>query len=330
MNAPVRITITGAAGNIGYALAFRIAAGGMLGADTPVELRMLEIPQAVRAAEGTAMELLDGAFPLLRDVVVTDDAAAAFDGANMALLVGAMPRKAGMDRGDLLAANGAIFSAQGKAIAENAADDIRALVVGNPANTNTAILRAAAPDVPGERFHALMRLDHNRAVAQLAHRAGVSAGEVSRIHIWGNHSNTQVPDVAHGQIGTKSVRDAIADDAWLGGDFVRTVATRGAAIIDARGASSAASAASAAIDHMRDWALGTREGDWVTIARPSQGEYGIPEGCIAGVPAIARDGEWSVVTDLEIAPALRQRIDASVAELQDESAQAAQLGILGA
>ncbi|MFD2674475.1 malate dehydrogenase [Gulosibacter bifidus] len=330
MNAPVRITITGAAGNIGYALAFRIASGGMLGADTPVELRMLEIPQAVRAAEGTAMELLDGAFPLLRDVVVTDDATAAFDGANMALLVGAMPRKAGMDRSDLLAANGAIFNEQGKAIAENAADDIRALVVGNPANTNAAILRAAAPDVPGERFHALMRLDHNRAVAQLAQRAGVSAGEVSRIHVWGNHSNTQVPDVAHGQIGTKSVRDAIADEAWLDGEFVRTVATRGAAIIDARGASSAASAASAAIDHMRDWALGTREGDWVTIARPSQGEYGIPEGCIAGVPAIARDGEWSVVTGLELAPALRQRIDASVAELQDESAQAAQLGILGA
>lgn len=328
LTTPVRITITGAAGNIGYALAFRIASGSMLGPDTPVELRMLEIPQAVRAAEGTAMELLDGAYPLLRDVVVTDSADAAFDGANIALLVGAMPRKAGMDRGDLLAANGAIFSAQGRALAAGAADDIRALVVGNPANTNAAILRASAPDVPADRFHALMRLDHNRAVAQLAQRAGVGAGDVSRLHVWGNHSNTQVPDVDHGQIGDRSVREVIGDDAWLDGEFSATVAGRGAAIIEARGASSAASAASASIDHIRDWVLGTREGDWVTIARPSQGEYGIPEGCIAGVPATARDGKWSVVDGLEIPPELRQRIDASVAELEGELAQARELGIL--
>lgn len=328
MTAPVRITITGAAGNIGYALAFRIASGGMLGDQTPVELRMLEIPQAVRAAEGTAMELLDGAFPLLRDVEVTDQAETAFDGANVALLVGAMPRKAGMDRGDLLSANGAIFTEQGRALAASAADDIRALVVGNPANTNTAILRAAAADIPADRFHAMMRLDHNRAVAQLAKRAGVSAGEVTRVHVWGNHSNTQVPDVDHGFIGDRSVREVIGDDQWLDGEFATTVAGRGAAIIEARGASSAASAASAAIDHVRDWTHGTREGDWVTIARPSQGEYGIPEGCVAGVPAVARDGAWHVVDDLDISEALRTRIDASVAELEAELAQARELGIL--
>ena len=328
MTTPVRITITGAAGNIGYALAFRIASGNMLGPHTPVQLRLLEIPQAVRAAEGTAMELLDAAFPLLRGIEVTDSAETAFDGANVALLVGAMPRKAGMDRGDLLAANGEIFSAQGRAMAAAAANDIRALVVGNPANTNAAILRAAAADIPAERFHALMRLDHNRAVAQLAQRAGVGAGKVTRVHVWGNHSNTQVPDVEHGLIGERSVREVVADDAWLDGEFATTVARRGAAIIEARGASSAASAASATIDHMRDWTLGTREGDWVTIARPSLGEYGFPLGCIAGVPAIARDGEWQVVEGLEISPEMRTRIDASIAELEGELAQARELGIL--
>ena len=315
---PVRITITGAAGNIGYGMLFRIAAGAMLGHDTEVELRLLEIPPAIPAANGTAMELVDGAFPLLRDVTVTGSPDVAFDGCDVALLVGAMPRKAGMDRADLLAANADIFSVQGRAINEHAADGVKVLVVGNPANTNAAIARAAAPDRPGDAFHAMMRLDHNRAIGQLALRAGVSAGEIERLTVWGNHSNTQVPDVDHATIAGAPVRERIADDAWLDGEFTSLVANRGAEIIQARGASSAASAASAAIDHIHDWWLGTRGDDWVTIARPSQGEYGVPEGLVFGLPARARDGEWQVVEGLEWSDRVRGLIAATTADLEHE------------
>ncbi|MGO2748434.1 MAG: malate dehydrogenase [Pseudoclavibacter sp.] len=324
---PVRITVTGAAGNIGYSLLFRIASGSMLG-DAPVELRLLEIPQAVKAAEGTAMELADGAFPLLRSVDVFDEAGAAFDGTNIALLVGSMPRRDGMDRADLLEANGGIFAPQGRAIGAHAADDIRVLVVGNPANTNAAIARAAAPDVPGERFNAMMRLDHNRAVAQLAAKANVGAGAVSRIHVWGNHSNTQVPDVDHGTIGGVPVRERIADDAWIDGEFVTTVATRGAAVITARGASSAASAASAAVDHVRDWVLGTPEGTWTTAALPSRGDYGIPEGLVAGVPVTSAGGEWEVVQGLDLSELTRTRLAATVADLEAERDSVVGLGFI--
>ncbi|MDO5053566.1 MAG: malate dehydrogenase [Pseudoclavibacter sp.] len=328
MTAPVRITVTGAAGNIGYALLFRIAAGDMLGPDRPVELRLLEIPPALKAAEGTAMELQDGAFPLLRGVEITDDAQAAFDGTNIALLVGAMPRKEGMDRADLLGANGGIFGPQGRAINDRAADDVRVLVVGNPANTNALIARSAAPDVPAERFNAMMRLDHNRAVAQLAARAGVSAGQVHRVHVWGNHSNTQVPDVDAGRIGDRSVREVIGDDAWIDGEFTRTVATRGAAVIAARGASSAASAASAAIDHVRDWVLGTPEGEWTSAAMPSPGAYGIPEGLVAGFPAASSGGQWRIVEGLEPSDLVRSRIAQTVSDLQAEREAVATLGLV--
>lgn len=327
---PVRITVTGAAGNIGYALLFRIAAGDMLGPETPVELRLLEITPALAAAEGTAMELDDAAFPLLRGVEISDDPAVAFDGANISLLVGAMPRKDGMDRADLLAANGGIFGPQGRAIGQHAADDVRVLVVGNPANTNALIAQRSAPDVPADRFHAMMRLDHNRTVAQLVARVdGATPGDVSRVHVWGNHSNTQVPDIDHGRIGERSVREAIGDDAWLDGPFTETVATRGGAIIKARGASSAGSAASAAIDHVRDWVHGTREGDWTTAAFPSRGDYDIPEGLVAGVPARSIDGEWHVVEGLECTDRVRRKIDATVADLQAERDAVATLGVLG-
>ena len=315
---PVRITITGAAGNIGYGMLFRIAAGAMLGHGTEVELRLLEIPPAIPAANGTAMELVDGAFPLLRDVTVTGSPDVAFDGCDIALLVGAMPRKAGMDRADLLAANADIFSVQGRAINEHAADGVRVLVVGNPANTNAAIARAAAPDRPGDAFHAMMRLDHNRALGQLAQRAGVSAGEIERLTVWGNHSNTQVPDVDHATIAGAPVRERIADDAWLDGEFTRIVAERGAEIIRARGASSAASAASAAIDHVHDWVLGTRGDGWTTIARPSQGEYGVPEGLVFGLPARSREGRWEVVEGLEHSERVRGLIEATTADLEQE------------
>lgn len=326
---PVRVTVTGAAGNIGYALLFRIAAGELLGGGTPVELRLLEIPQAVRAAEGTALELQDGAFPLLHDVEVTDRLDRAFDGTSVALLVGSLPRRQGQDRADLLAANGGIFAPQGRAIAAGAADDVRVLVVGNPANTNALIAAAAAPEVPAERFHALMRLDHNRALAQLAARTGSPVGDIRRIHVWGNHSNTQVPDVEHGAIGDRSVREAVADDGWLDGEFTSAVAGRGAAIIAARGASSAASAASASIDHVRDWVLGTRDGDWTTAAFPSTGAYGIPAGLVAGVPAVSADGQWRVVEGLQRSERVKRSIDATVADLVAERDAVAALGLLG-
>lgn len=324
MTAPTTVTVTGAAGQIGYALLFRIAAGEMLG-DRPVRLRLLEVPQAVAAAEGTAMELADAAFPLLESVDVIDDADAAFEGANIALLVGARPRTAGMERGDLLAANAGIFGPQGRAINDHAADDIRVLVVGNPANTNALIAAAHAPDVPAERFTAMTRLDHNRALAQLAAKLDVGVGRLSRMTIWGNHSSTQVPDPTHVLLDGERVG---FDPSWVAEEFVPTVANRGAAIIAARGASSAASAASAAIDHVRDWVLGTREGDWASVALPSRGAYGVPEGLVSSVPATSAGGDWRVVEGLEQSDAVRIALTASAAELAAERDAVRELGLL--
>ncbi|MCS0498742.1 malate dehydrogenase [Protaetiibacter mangrovi] len=324
MTAATTVTVTGAAGQIGYALLFRIASGAMLG-DRPVRLRLLEIPQAVGAAEGTAMELADAAFPLLESVDVFDDPSAAFDGTEFALLVGARPRTAGMERGDLLAANAGIFGPQGRAINDRASDAVRVLVVGNPANTNALIAAAHAPDVPAERFTAMTRLDHNRALAQLGAKLGVGVGRLSRMTVWGNHSSTQVPDPAHVLLDGEPVG---FDPAWVAGEFAPTVATRGAAIIDARGASSAASAASAAIDHLHDWVLGTRDGDWVSVALPSRGEYDVPEGLVSSFPATSAGGEWRVVDGLELSPAVRTALDASVAELAAERDAVRALGLL--
>jgi malate dehydrogenase len=315
---PVRVAVTGAAGQIGYSLLFRIASGDMLGPDTPVALSLLEIPDAVQAAEGTAMELDDCAFPLLSSVDIHDDANQAFDGAGVVLLVGAKPRGKGMERSDLLEANGGIFKPQGEAINSSAADDVRILVVGNPANTNCLIAMSNAPDVPRERFTAMMRLDHNRAIAQLARKAGVGADGVTNMTVWGNHSPTQYPDIFHARVNGDSAAQKVDDQAWLEEDFIPTVAKRGAAIIDARGASSAASAASAAIDHMRDWVNGTPTDDWVSMGVPSSGQYGIEEGVICGMPCTCKGGKWAVVEDLEIDDFSRQRIDASVDELRSE------------
>ncbi|AYF97471.1 malate dehydrogenase [Protaetiibacter intestinalis] len=324
MRTPITVTVTGAAGQIGYALLFRIAAGDMLGG-SPVRLRLLEIPQAVAAAEGTAMELADAAFPLLDSVDVFDDADAAFEGANVALLVGARPRTAGMERGDLLAANAGIFGPQGRAIGDHAADDIRVLAVGNPANTNALIAQAHAPDVPAERFTAMTRLDHNRGLAQLAAKLGVGVGRLTRMTVWGNHSSTQVPDPSHLLLDGEPVGFA---PEWVADEFVPTVANRGAAIIAARGASSAASAASAAIDHVRDWVLGTREGDWVSVALPSTGLYGVPAGLVSSFPATSAGGEWQVVEGLELSDAVRAGIAASAAELVAERDAVRALGLL--
>lgn len=324
MTAPTTVTVTGAAGQIGYALLFRIASGAMLGA-RPIRLRLLEIPQAVAAAEGTAMELADAAFPLLDSVDVFDDASAAFEGADHALLVGARPRSAGMERGDLLAANAGIFAPQGRAINDHAADGIRVLVVGNPANTNALIAAAHAPDVPAERFTAMTRLDHNRGLAQLAAQLDVGVGRLSRMTIWGNHSSTQVPDPSHVLLDGEPVG---FDAAWVAEEFVPTVANRGAAIIAARGASSAASAASAAVDHMRDWVLGTREGDWVSVALPSRGEYGVPAGLVSSFPAVSVEGEWRVVEGLELSEYVRTGVAASLAELAAERDAVRALGLL--
>lgn len=321
----MRITVTGAAGQIGYALLFRIASGAMLGADTPVSLRLLEIPQAVRAAEGVAMELDDGAFPLLRGVDVFDDPGTAFDGANVALLVGSRPRTAGMERGDLLEANGGIFGPQGRAINAGAADDIRVLVVGNPANTNALIAASHAPDVPAARFTAMTRLDHNRAVARLAHRVGVPVTSVARIAIWGNHSATQYPDLSHALVDGAPVD---VSREWVEHQFIPTVARRGAAIIEARGSSSAGSAASAAIDHMRDWVNGTPPGDWTSAALPSNGSYGVQEGLVSSFPVTSVGGDWQIVPGLDIDLFSRGRIDASVAELIEERDAVRALGLL--
>ncbi|MBW8486927.1 malate dehydrogenase [Actinomadura parmotrematis] len=325
---PVNVTVTGAAGQIGYALLFRIASGQLLGADVPVRLRLLEIPQAVKAAEGTAMELEDAAFPLLSGIDIFDDAARAFDGANVALLVGARPRTKGMERGDLLEANGGIFKPQGEAINAGAADDIKVLVVGNPANTNALIAQQHAPDVPAARFTAMTRLDHNRALAQLSKKAGVSVSEIRKLTIWGNHSATQYPDIFRAEIAGKSAAETVNDQAWLEDDFIPTVAKRGAAIIEARGASSAASAASAAIDHVHTWVNGTAEGDWTSMAVVSDGSYGVPEGLISSFPVTTSGGEWSIVQGLEIDDFSRARIDASVGELAEERDAVRKLGLI--
>ena len=326
-SSPVTVTVTGAAGQIGYALLFRIASGQLLGPDTPVRLRLLEIPQAVKAAEGTAMELDDCAFPLLAGIDITDDATVAFDGTNVALLVGARPRTKGMERGDLLEANGGIFAPQGQAINDHAADDVRVLVVGNPANTNALIAQSSAPDVPAERFTAMTRLDHNRAVAQLAKKLEVPVTEIRRMTIWGNHSATQYPDLFHAEVGGKTAAEQV-DEAWLRDEFIPTVAKRGAAIIEARGASSAASAANAAIDHVHDWVLGTAEGDWTSAAIPSDGSYGIAEGLISSFPVTSKNGKWEIVQGLDIDEFSRGRIDASVAELVEERDAVKALGLL--
>ncbi|MDT0327354.1 malate dehydrogenase [Nocardiopsis lambiniae] len=326
--APVNVTVTGAAGQIGYALLFRIASGQLLGADTPVKLRLLEIPQAVKAAEGTAMELDDCAFPLLRGIDIFDDPRQAFEGANVALLVGARPRGKGMERGDLLQANGGIFKPQGEAINAGAADDIRVLVVGNPANTNALIAQSHAPDVPAERFTAMTRLDHNRALTQLAKKLDVSITDIKKLTIWGNHSATQYPDLFNAEVDGVSAAKAVNDQEWLANDFIPTVAKRGAAIIEARGASSAASAANAAIDHVHDWVNGTPEGDWTSAAIPSDGSYGVPEGLISSFPVVSRDGRWEIVQGLEIDEFSRGRIDASVQELVEERDTVKQLGLI--
>ncbi|WP_298321637.1 malate dehydrogenase [Haloactinopolyspora sp.] len=325
--APVTVTVTGAAGQIGYALLFRVASGQLLGPDTPVRLRLLEIPQAVKAAEGTAMELDDCAFPLLQGVDITDDVRQAFDGVNVALLVGARPRTKGMERGDLLEANGGIFKPQGEAINAGAADDVRVLVVGNPANTNALIARSHAPDVPADRFTAMTRLDHNRALSQLATKLDVSVTDIAKLTIWGNHSATQYPDIFHATVAGKPAAELV-DEAWLADEFIPTVAKRGAAIIEARGASSAASAANAAIDHVHDWVLGTPEGDWTSAGVVSDGSYGVPEGLISSFPVVSRNGSWEIVQGLDVNEFSRQRIDASVEELREERDAVAALGLI--
>jgi len=325
---PVNVTVTGAAGQIGYALLFRIASGHLLGADVPVKLRLLEITPALKAAEGTAMELDDAAFPLLRGIDISDDPNVAFDGTNVALLVGARPRTAGMERGDLLSANGGIFKPQGKAINDHAADDIKVLVVGNPANTNALIARSAAPDVPAERFTAMTRLDHNRAIAQLAKKTGAQVSEIKKVTIWGNHSATQYPDIFHAEVAGKNAAEVVGDEQWLADTFIPTVAKRGAAIIEARGASSAASAANAAIDHVYDWVNGTAEGDWVSMAVPSDGSYGVPEGLISSFPVVCEDGKYEIVRDLQIDAFSRARIAHTVAELEEERDAVRKLGLI--
>ncbi|MEU8266767.1 malate dehydrogenase [Sphaerisporangium sp. NPDC049002] len=325
--APVKVTVTGAAGQIGYALLFRIASGHLLGPDVPVRLSLLEIPQAVKAAEGTAMELDDCAFPLLQGIDISDDANAAFEGANVALLVGARPRTAGMERGDLLQANGGIFGPQGKAINDHAADDVRVLVVGNPANTNALIAQQHAPDVPAERFTAMTRLDHNRALSQLAAKLDVPVTAITKMTIWGNHSATQYPDLYNAEVNGKIAAEQV-DEGWLRDTFIPTVAKRGAAIIEARGASSAASAANAAIDHVHDWVNGTPEGDWTSVALPSDGSYGVPEGLISSFPAVSRGGRWEIVQGVSLNQFSRERVDASVGELGEERDAVRQLGLI--
>ncbi|MBB4912139.1 malate dehydrogenase [Actinophytocola algeriensis] len=323
--AAVKVTVTGAAGQIGYALLFRIASGQLLGPDTPVRLSLLEIPPALKAAEGTAMELDDCAFPLLSGIDITDDPKRAFDGVNVALLVGARPRTKGMERGDLLEANGGIFKPQGEAINAGAADDVRVLVVGNPANTNALIAQSHAPDVPAERFTAMTRLDHNRALSQLAAKLDVSVTDIAKMTIWGNHSATQYPDLYHAEVGGQTAAAAVNDDEWLKDTFIPTVAKRGAAIIEARGASSAASAANAAIDHVHDWVNGT---DWTSMAVVSDGSYGVPEGLISSFPVRCADGEWEIIQGLEIDDFSRERIDASVQELSEERDAVRGLGLI--
>jgi malate dehydrogenase len=323
---PVRVTVTGAAGQIGYSLVFRIASGQLLGPDQPVQLKLLEIPPAMGALNGVAMEIVDCAFPLLAGLDLHDNPEDAFDGVNMALLVGSRPRTKGMERAELLGENGKIFIAQGKALNERAASDVKVLVVGNPANTNCLIAMSNAPDIPRERFNSMMRLDHNRAVAQLARKVGAAVSDVTQMGVWGNHSPTMYPDLFHAQVrGTQAAR-VIDDQTWIENDFLPNVGKRGAAIIEARGASSAASAANAAIDHVRDWVSGTS--DWVSMGVVSDGSYGVPEGLISGFPCTCAGGEWSIVQGLEIDDFSRAKIDASIAELQDERATVESQGLI--
>jgi malate dehydrogenase len=328
MTAPVRVAVTGAAGQIGYSLLFRIAAGSMLGPDTPVALQLLEITPALGALQGVRMELDDCAFPLLSDVVCTDDADVAFGDADVALLVGAMPRKAGMERSDLLSANGGIFKPQGEALSRSAKRDVKVLVVGNPANTNALIAQRNAADLDPGRFTAMTRLDHNRAISQIAAKLGAAVTDVKKMTIWGNHSTTQYPDLFHCEVAGKNAYQAVGDHGWVDTTFIPTVAKRGAAIIEARGASSAASAASAAIDHIRSWAHGTPAGDWVSMAIPSDGSYGVPEGIISSFPVTCADGDYSIVQGLDIDDFSRAKIDASTAELVEERDAVAELGLI--
>jgi malate dehydrogenase len=324
----VNVTVTGAAGAIGYAILFRVASGQMLGSDTPLHLNLLEIPDAVKAAEGTAMELDDCAFPLLAGIDIHDDAKQAFDGVDVALLIGARPRTKGMERADLLEANGGIFKPQGEALNAGAADDVKILVVGNPANTNALIAQSNAPDIPPSRFNAMTRLDHNRAIAQLSHKAGVAVSDITNMGVWGNHSPTMFPDLFNAKVNGKVAAEVVDDMRWYEEEFLPKVGKRGAEIIEARGASSAASAANAAIDHVRDWVQGTPEGDWVSMAVPSDGSYGVDEGLISSFPCQCRDGEWSIVQGLEINDFARGKIDATVNELREEREAVKGLGLV--
>jgi malate dehydrogenase len=328
MTSPVRVAVTGAAGQIGYSLLFRIASGSMLGPDTPVALQLLEITPALGALEGVKMELDDSAFPLLTEIVCTDDADTAFGDADVALLVGAMPRKAGMERADLLSANGGIFKPQGEALSRSAARDVKILVVGNPANTNAVIAMNNAPDLDPGRFNAMTRLDHNRAMTQIATKLGASVNDVKKMTIWGNHSTTQYPDLFHCEVDGRNAYEAVGDHEWVDQTFIPTVAKRGAAIIEARGASSAASAANAAVDHIRSWSLGTPDGDWVSMAVPSDGSYDVPQGIISSFPCVCRDGSYEIVRGLDIDDYSRGKIDASADELVGERDAVAELGLI--
>lgn len=325
---PFKVAVTGAAGQICYSLLFRLASGSLLGADRPIELRLLEIEPALKALEGVVMELDDCAFPMLAGVETGSDPTKVFDGVNLALLVGARPRGPGMERSDLLEANGAIFTAQGAALNQVAADDVRVLITGNPANTNALIAMTNAADIPRERFTALTRLDHNRAISQLAKKTGADVTDITKMTIWGNHSATQYPDIYHAEIGGKNAADVVDDQDWVADYFIPTVAKRGAAIIDARGASSAASAASATVDAARDWLLGTPKGDWVSMSVVSDGSYGVPEGLISSFPVTTSGGDWSIVQGLSINDFSRAKIDASTAELADERAAVTALGLI--
>ena len=328
MKTPVRVAVTGAAGQIGYSLLFRIASGQMLGEDQPVILQLLDITPAMDTLKGVAMELEDCAFPLLSDIVRTDDPSEAFGDISYALLVGARPRSKGMERKDLLEANGGIFKPQGKALSDNAASDVKILVVGNPANTNALIAMNNAPNIPNERFTAMTRLDHNRAIAQVAAKTGTTVSDITKMTIWGNHSATQYPDLFHAEVKGQNAAALVNDQAWLENDFIPTVQQRGAAIIEARGLSSAASAANAAIDHMRTWALGSAKGDWVSMAIPSDGSYGVAEGIISSFPVTCANGKYEIVQGLDIDDFSRGRIDASVAELVEERDGVKELGLI--
>jgi len=327
MKNPVRVAVTGAAGQIGYSLLFRIASGAMLGDDQPVILQLLEVTPALKALQGVVMELQDGAYPLLAGVITSDDPMVAFKDADYALLVGAMPRKAGMERADLLSANGGIFKPQGEALSEVASRDVKVLVVGNPANTNALIAQQNAPKLDKKQFTAMVRLDHNRALSQLSAKTGKPVSGIRKMTIWGNHSSTQYPDLSQTTVDGQPALSLVAQD-WYESEFIPTVAKRGAAIIEARGASSAASAASAAIDHMRNWALGTAEGDWVSMGIPSDGSYGVPEGLIYGFPVTVKNGQYEIVQGLEISDFSRRMMDATAKELTEERDAVRDLGLV--